>query len=400
MKIVVAHERYMRAGGEDEVFETETAMLESRGHEVIRFEEDNERIGEMSKILVAAGTTWNPAARREIGELVRRERPDLVHFHNTFPLLSPAVYHAVAAEGIPVVQTLHNFRLICPKAQLFREGEPCEDCVGRRVAWPGVLHACYRDSRVGTAAVAAMLATHRAIGTYSDTVTRYIVLTEFAKRKFVEGGLPAERLAVRPNFLAPDPGPGDHSGEHALFVGRLSEEKGIDDLLDAWDRLGERIPLHVIGEGPLSDRVAAAARSGGIVWHGRLKRQAVIGKMRDARFLVFPSRWYEGYPLVIVEAFATGMPVLASDLGAMRSMVSDRETGLRFRPGDPDALVRAVEWMLDHPAETNRMGERARATYLEHYTEERAYERLIEIYEEARASVAGSNRRPASASVR
>lgn len=381
MKVLAVHNRYQRAGGEDVVFEAEAELLESRGHEVVRWVEDNDRIqGAVARVSTALAAVWNPRSHATLRAMLRRERPDLVHFHNTFPLISPAAHHAAAAEGVPVVQTLHNFRLICPMAQLFRDGSVCEDCVGRRVAWPGVVHACYRGSRVGSAAVATMLALHKGIGTWSSKVDRFIALTEFARSRFVEGGLPADRIRVKPNFLDPDPGMGEGGGGFALFVGRLSPEKGIGTLMSAWERLGGRIPLVVVGEGPEEARLAQPPP--GVRWLGPLPRGAVLARMRQARLLVFPSEWYEGYPLVLVEAFAAGTPAVVSDLGAAATIVEEGQTGWRFRPGDPAHLAEVVERAWGRP-DLASIRRRARAEFEAKYTASTNYDRLIEIYGEA-----------------
>ncbi|MDX1622631.1 MAG: glycosyltransferase [Gemmatimonadota bacterium] len=382
MKALLVHERYIRPGGEDVVFEAEGELLESRGHTVVRFTEENRRIPEMSSLVAAGATVWNPTAARRIRSVVRRERPDVVHFHNTFPLISPAAYGAVRAEGVPVVQTLHNYRLVCPMARLFRDGASCEDCVGKSVPWPGVLHACYRDSRAASAAVSAMLAVHRALGTWRTRVDRYLVLSEFARELFAEGGLPPDRMVVHPNHVEPDPGLGPAGGEFALFVGRLDEEKGVDTLLAAWDRM-EGVPLRIVGDGPEAWRVEAAAdRNPAVEWTGRLPRAEVLDSMRSARMLIVPSKWYEGWPLVVLEAFAIGLPVVASDLGVMVEMVEEGRNGVRFRPGDPAALAKVVEELWGDDAALEAMRRHARAEYEARYTGDAGYRRLMGVYTE------------------
>lgn len=382
MKALLVHERYIRSGGEDVVFEAEGELLESRGHTVVRFTEDNSRIPEMSSLVAAGATVWNPAAARRLRSVVRRERPDVVHFHNTFPLISPAAYGAVRAEGVPVVQTLHNYRLVCPMARLFRDGAPCEDCVGKSFAWPGVLHACYRDSRAASAAASAMLAVHRGLGTWRTGVDRYLVLSEFARELLARGGLPADRMVVHPNHIEPDPGLGPAGGEFALFVGRLDEEKGVDTLVAAWDRL-EGVPLRIVGDGPEAWRVEGTSdRNPAVEWTGRLPRAEVLDSMRRARMLIVPSKWYEGWPLVVLEAFAIGLPVVASDLGVMVEMVEEGRNGVRFRSGDPAALAKAVEELWGDDAALEAMRRGARAEYEARYTGDAGYRRLMGVYVE------------------
>ncbi|HUP19955.1 MAG TPA: glycosyltransferase [Gemmatimonadota bacterium] len=383
MKVLVVHNRYVEPGGEDEVFEAETALLESRGHAVLRYEEDNDRIAEMGRLEVARRTLWSRESRRSLEDLLLRERPDVAHFHNTFPLVSPAAYWAAAAANVPVVQTLHNYRLMCANAQLFRDGGPCEECVGRLAPWPGILYGCYRGDRAASAVVAGMLGLHRALGTWARRVDRYLTLTRFARDKMVEGGFPAERIRVKPNFLPVDPGPGEGRGGYALYVGRLSPEKGIGTLVEAWERLDPPVPLQVVGQGSEAPAVEAlAARRPEVRMRGRLPRDEVAALMRDALVLVVPSRWYEGFPLVVVEALAAGLPVIASDLGSLTEVVRPGETGWRVPAGDPAALAAAVARAAADPTALIPMRRAAREDFKERYTAERGYTALMEIYRE------------------
>lgn len=378
------HNHYRQPGGEDQVFAAEGELLEARGHRVSRYVMHNDRAAKMSRAGLLRTTIWNGAVYRELRALIRRERPQVAHFHNTFPLISPAAYYAARAEGVPVVQTLHNYRLLCTNALFFREGRVCEDCLGRKATWPGVAHACYRESRTSSAAVAAMLASHRAAGTWSRAVDMYVALTGFARQKFVQGGLPAEKIATKPNFIEPDPGTGDGRGGYALFVGRLSREKGVETMLAAWERLRTRVPLKIVGDGPLAARVAeAAGRFREVAWLGRQPKDRVLDLMKEARALIFPSVWYEGFPMVIAEAYAVGLPVVASDLGSMSSLIDHGRTGLRFRPGDPEDLAVQIERISKRPEELAWMRREARAEFEANYTAERNYEMLLEIYQAA-----------------
>ncbi|WP_460361807.1 glycosyltransferase family 4 protein [Thermus antranikianii] len=366
-------------------------LLREKEHEVAEFTSRNHELEGMPPWRQGLVTLWNQGAYRRVREAIRQRRPDLVHVHNTFPLASPAVIHAAKAEGVPVVMTLHNYRLLCVNALFFREGRVCEDCLGR-LPWRGVVHGCYRDSRLASLGVASMLALHRALGTW-NLVDRFIALTEFARQKFVEGGLPAEKIVVKPNFVHPDPGPGEGKGGYALFVGRLSPEKGVRTLLRAWERL-KGIPLKIVGDGPLQAEMEDLVRGGGlegVEMLGRRPREEVLGLMREAGVLVFPSECYENFPMTVAEAFACGLPVVASRLGAMAGIVEDGRTGLHFRPGDPEDLAAKVEWLLDHPVELARMRREARAEYEAKYTAERNYQLLMEIY--GQALEAGHRRR-------
>lgn len=381
MKVMLVHNHYQEPGGEDRVFESESALLTSHGHDVVRYTAHNDTVQRHNGVRLALDTMWSRTAYREIRASLERERPQIVHVHNTLPLISPSVYYAAAAVGLPVVQTVHNYRLLCPKAQLLRDGRICEDCVGRRLPWPGVVHACYRGSRAATSAVALMLGLHWALGTWTRRVSRYIALTHFMRRKLIEGGLPAERIVVKPNFVTPDPGAGEHDGGYALFVGRLSPEKGLPTLLRAWAHVGDRLPLKIAGSGP-EDGLADGAAFG-VEWLSRVTHSEVLALMRRAYVLIVPSDWYEGFPAILAEACATALPAIASRLGAMAEIVEDGRTGLLFNPGDAGDLAAKVNWALDHPRELAEMRWRTRAEYETKYTAERNYELLLATYRDA-----------------
>ncbi len=382
MRVLLIHNHYLQPGGEDAVFEAEKALLERMGHEVIPFVEDNARFNRMNPLKAAQNAIWSREAQSKLRQLVRETKPDVAHSHNTFLMISPAAYYACREAGVPVVQTLHNYRLICPDALLMRDGRICEDCVGKTVPWPGVLHGCWRGSRAGTAVVAAMLTVHRLMKTWQEQVDLYIALTEFARRKFIEGGIPAEKIVVKPNFVAPDPGEGRHEGNYALFVGRLSPEKGVRTLLRAWKNL-KGVPLRIVGDGPLIEEVQDFVREEGfseVKVLGRQPREEVFRLMREARVLVFPSESYENFPVAIAEAFACGLPVVASRLGAMAEIVEHGRTGLLFEPGNPEDLAAKIARIWGHPKLLTEMGREARKEYERKYTAERNYNILMDIY--------------------
>jgi glycosyltransferase involved in cell wall biosynthesis len=386
MKILVAHNAYQHSGGEDAVFHNETELLRSVGHEIMEFRDDNHRIAEMSSVSLGAQTIWSEASRRKLRAALDEFRPDIVHFHNFFPLISPAAYYACHEAGIPVVQTLHNYRLLCPGGILYRDGHICEDCLPKCMKWPAVLHACYRGDRLATVTVAAMSAVHHSLGTWREKVTQFIALSEFSRRKFTEGGLPAEKIVVKPNFTSSDAGARDGAGEFALFVGRLSSEKGAECLLEAWVKGNRRIPLRIVGDGPLRpelEREKLVSGLDNVFFDGQLERTLVLKAMTQARFVVFPSNCYECFPLVIAEAYACGVPVIVPRLGAMAEIVEDGRTGLHFSSGDPEDLAARVAWAWSHAAEMEEMGRAARAEYEAKYTPERNYKILMEIYERA-----------------
>lgn len=396
MRVILAHNYYQQPGGEDQVFADERRLLQGAGHEVHSFTLHNDAVRSYSRIQLARATLWNRDAAAELGRLVSSVRADVVHFHNTFPLMSPAAYGAARAAGAAVVQTLHNYRLLCPGANFFRDGRTCEACLSKRFAWPGVVHACYRGSRAATAVAAAMLAVHRIRGTWRQDVDAYIALTQFARDKLIAGGLPPERIFVKPNFVDPAPQPGDGSGGYAVFVGRLSAEKGVANLLAAWRRLGGAVPLKIVGDGPLADQVRAAADSDrSLEWLGSQSLEKVQQLLGGAAFLVCASACYEGLPKTIVEAYASGTPVLAPRLGAMAEVVDHGRTGLHFEPGDPASLAAQANSLAGDASRRQSMRREARAEFEARYTASQNYNSLMNIYRCAAAPPADA--RPADA---
>jgi glycosyltransferase involved in cell wall biosynthesis len=382
MKILLVHNSYQLPGGEDQVFAQETELLRGRGHQVVLYQASNDQVKGQNPLVTVANTIWNQRAHGELRDLMQREKPDIVHVHNTFQVISPAIYYAANEVGIPVVQTLHNYRLLCPASTFFRDGKVCEDCLGKKIPWPGVLHSCYRNSKLASAAVAVMLATHNYKQTWSETVSAYIALTDFARNKFIEGGFPADKIFVKPNYLQTDPGPGDGNGNYALFVGRLTPEKGISTLLAAWRQIGTDLPLQIAGDGPLASEVEKASREmESVTWLKWLPREEILRRMKSASALILPSTWYEGFPMIISEAFAVGLPVITSNLGSMSSIVDHQRTGLHFEPGDAAALVDAVRWWAAHPAEAAFMRTEARLEYETKYTAEENYKQMMNIYD-------------------
>jgi len=384
------HNRYRQPGGEDRVFEQERALLAEAGHQTISYERSNHEIeaAGIGKLILIKNTIWASGTKRAFSEILKREKPDIVHVHNTFFVISPSIYSACREAGVPVVQTLHNFRLLCPAAEFAREGKVCEECVEHSV-WRGVRYGCYQGSRATTAAMATTLTFHRALGTWSGGIDRYIALSEFSRAKFIAGGLPAHKISIKPNFVSPDPGPGTGQRSYALFAGRLPRVKGVQTLLEAWEKLDGRIPLQIVGDGPERAQLEADARRRNlknVIFRGRLPNHETIAVMQNARFLVFPSEWYENFPVTIAEAFACGTPVVCSRLGAMPEIVSDGRTGLHFTAGDAEDLSRKAAYAWDHPDELSTMGQRARQEYLTKYTAQANYSQLMSIYENAIAS--------------
>ena len=389
MKVLIVHNSYQQPGGEDAVVAAEARLLRAHEHTVLWYKRHNDELndlGPLGTLAAGIGAVWSRNSVREVRGMIARDRPDVAHFHNTFPLISSAAYYACAEARVPVVQTLHNYRLLCPGANLQREGRVCEECIGRSLAWPGLLYGCYRGSRAATAAATFMLAAHRAMRTWAEKVDIYVALSEFARRKFVEGGLPAERVVVKPNFVEHDPGPKSGAGDYALYVGRLSAEKGLRVLLRAWELLGETISLKIAGDGPLTGEIASEIRTErlrGIELLGRVRHNEILSLMHGAAFLVLPSICYENFPLVIAEAFACGLPVIASRFGAMEEIIADGETGLGFELDDPNDLASKVQWAWTHRERLEHMGRLARGAFEKKYQATTNYEKLIRIYEMA-----------------
>jgi glycosyltransferase involved in cell wall biosynthesis len=388
MKIVLVHNTYQHPGGEDVVFRNECDLLKRAGHEVVEYQRSNHDVSHfvsIRQLALAKRTIWASDTRREFRQLLQREKPDIVHVHNTFVRVSPSIYWACRDAQVPVVQTLHNYRLLCPGATFFRDGKVCEECMEHGV-WRGVRYGCYRGSRPATAVAAAMLATHRFLGTWSRLIDCYVVPTEFGRRKFIEGGLPPAKLVVKPNFVDPDPGEGGLNRTYALFVGRLSQEKGLRTLLAAWERLRIEIPLHIIGDGPMEGELKEYVRQhglSGVCFRGSAARDQVMAAMKGAICLILPSESYEGMPMIAIEAFSCGTPVVGSRLGALESVLSNGRTGLHFTPLDAEDLARKAEWAWAHPEEIVEMGRQARREYEAKYTATRNYTMLLEIYQRA-----------------
>ena len=389
LRVVSVYNGYLNRGGEDEVFESEGKLLTEHGCDVrLVTTQTQAPKNTCQKIELAIDCVWSRHWHKNFRSLLKRDRPDIVHVHNVFPVMSPAVYYACQEADVPVVQTLHNYRLLCPASTFYRDGRVCEECV-QHTLWQGVKHGCYQGSRIGTGAIAVMLQVHRDKSTWTQKIDRYIALSEFARNKFIEGGLPAEKVRVKPNFVDPDPGEASRTREYATFVGRLVSWKGTGTLLSAWKSFCGSIPLVIVGDGPDRVEIEAQVSQGllpAVTYMGRLPRERTLATMKRARFLVFPSEWYEGFPMTIAEAFACSVPVICSSLGSMQEIVTDGRTGLHFRAGDAEDLAAKIRWAWNHPEEMEIMGRQARAEYEAKYTARCNYEMLIDIYHDAIAS--------------
>ena len=395
MRILLVHNYYRSAApsGENTVFEAERDLLRSRGHEVAEFTRRSDELlwlGPMGAVKGALVTPYNPLAVRRLRRAIARHRPEVVHVHNTFPLLSPAIFRAARGTGAATVLTLHNYRTVCAAAIPMREGKTCTLCLDRRSVRPALRYGCYRGSRLATAPLAASIALHQALGTWERDVDAFIALTAFQRDELVRAGMPGGKIRVKPHFYAdpPEPLPWAEREARVVFVGRLGEEKGLRHLVEAWRLWGDQAPrLEVIGEGPERPALESALREGGLEGRVRLRGQLPFaqtqGLVARSRLLVLPSICFEGFPMVIREAYALGVPVAASRLGSMAELVEEGRSGTRFEAGDPRFLLEAVRAAWEAPEKLEAMGRGARRLFGERYTAEVNHAMLMDIYQEA-----------------
>ncbi len=390
MNILTVHNAYQQRGGEDAVVDSEVALLRANGHSVTEYRRHNDELRDVSSahervksnVETVINTLWSQRTTREVSALLDQVQPDIVHVHNTFPLISPSLHACVARAGVPLVQTLHNFRLACPQAMFLRDGRVCEDCLGK-VPWRAVAHACYRGSRPQSAVVVGMLQLHRSLGTWQRHVARFLALSEFSRNKLVQTGLPAERISVLGQFVddpwvgAP-PSPAPRSG--LLYVGRLAPEKGLGVLAQAVAIARQTRPdlgVDIIGTGPEQDRLQNQA---GLRWRGAQTPQQVMQALQTARALVLPSLSFENFPRTLVEAFACGTPVITSQLGALAELVVHDHTGWQVPPSDAAALAQRLTWVDENASAAASCGAQARAHYLDHHTPRLHHAALLGVY--------------------
>lgn len=388
MRILLVHNAY-RSGapsGENAVFINERSLLERHGHEVAvyeRFNDDIDESGLIKKVRLALAGAWSHESYTDISRTIVEFKPDIAHFHNTFPLISPSAYGACQDHDVPVVQTLHNYRLICPGALLQRDGKPCEDCLGTSLL-PALMHRCYRGSLSATGALVWMLVRNRWHKTYETLVNRYIALTEFSASRLIAGGLPDDRIMIKPNFIPKPPEAGHGDGDYAAYIGRLSSEKGIRTLLEAWGDMGD-FPLKIVGSGELQDELIKLAREKKlpVEFLGLKSREEVLEIIGKAKFIVIPSEWYEGFPMVALEAYASGTPIVASRIGSLTEIVKDGHTGLTFTAADAADLSEKLTSLLRNPDLLKKYRRNARTLFDVEFNEDRNYEILMEIYRRA-----------------
>ncbi len=383
----------MSPSGEDTVFNNEAKLLRRHGIEVVTYEKNNDAIGlAHNKIKTAIDTVWSRETYGQLKGIIRSERPDIAHFHNIWYVISPSAYYACRESGVPIVQTVHNFRMFCANGLLMRNGRTCEECVGR-MPWKALFHGCYNGSRVRSFPIAMTEMVHKMIRTWTEKVDAFIALTEFGRKKLVECGLPEDKIFVKPNFLLNPPPYSGTYDNRIVFVGRLSAEKGVSVLIDALKRLGSShlrnlnsFSCTIVGDGALRKRVEERVCSEGIRdvrIAGRKNFAHSMEILGKAEFMVMPTICYEMFPLTTIEAFACGKAVVASRIGALKEILEDGRTGLLFEPGNADDLAAKMKWMVENKDACIEMGRRARAEFEAKYTAEKNFGMLMGIYERA-----------------
>ncbi len=391
MKVLILHNSYQLHGGEDGVVAAEAQLLAEAGHQVTVDITSNDSVsGVLRKARVALEAHGSRDSAKRVHDLVRQVQPDVVHVHNFFPLLSPSIHQAASSAGAAVVQTLHNYRLLCANGTFLRNGQVCEKCTDGGRLW-GIYHGCYRNSVVGSAAVASMQAATLGSSHWLDSVHRFIALSEFGRSKFIGAGVPEDRIVVKPNF-APMPSPSDEGNPRsgAVYVGRLSVEKGVDTLVTAWRHFPELL-LTIVGDGPERERLQSMAPSN-VLFTGARPHPEALALMSSASILVVPSRCYEGFPVVVAEAFSLGLPVLAASIGALAEIVQPGRSGAHFAPGDPDSLVRALQDLVGTRASLVQLSAGARDSYETLYSPATNLRQLERIYDDAVDSSRGRAR--------
>ena len=387
MKILIVHCYYRSSApsGEDAVAENEIDLLKQRGHDVITYKKYNDDLDDSSlfkKLSIAINTIWSRSTYKELTAILNSERPDIVHFHSIFPQISPSAYKACYDADIPAIHTLHNYRQICPGALLQREEKVCELCLHGSI-FNSLRYKCYRNSLLATGTLAATIVFNRFIGTYNKYVSKYIALTQFSASRMSLGGVEENLLVVKPNFLPSSPKPGNGTGSYAVYVGRLSQEKGVRTLIKAW--AGIDMKLKIIGDGPLRNELTKLSEKElqNIEFCGYLDRKTILEIVSDAAFQLVPSEWYEGFPMVLLEAFSCGTPVIGSDIGSIGEIVVNGETGLKFEPGNPEALKDAVLSLLSDSENLKQLRKSTRKAFDQKYSKNISYDILMDIYNKA-----------------
>lgn len=391
MRILIVHNFYGSSSpsGENVVFELESKLLQKNGHTVSEFCRHSDEIrnrGLKGVIHGALTTPWNELSRQSFERAIQRYEPHIIHVHNVFPLISPAVFHAKRNQSA-VVLTLHNYRIFCPAAIPTRNGMICTECIDRKTILPSLMHRCYRKSLFATIPLAISVALHNKINTWRNLVDAFIVFTEFQKEFVIKAGLPKEKVFVKPNYFPGTPAlvPWSERDDSVVFAGRVSAEKGICDLIDAWEMWGAAAPrLKIVGDGPLADELKYRTKSSDrIIWCGARTLTETCEIISRSKLLLLPSRWFEGFPMVIREAFAFGTPIGVSDIGPLHSLVVPAGAGFSFFPSNSNDLFEKVKKHWDSNGELEERSRSSRLQFETIYNEDANYKNLMNIYENA-----------------
>lgn len=398
-KVLLVHNYYRHQGGEDEVFTTEKRLLENYGNEVITYIESNAKVLQMGKFHIFVRSIWSYQTYKRITKLIQEFHPDVVHIHNIFFMISPSIYFACQRNNVPVVQSLHNPRLICPAASLQLKGKICERCIHKKFAWPGIINRCYHNSFFETFAIAFMIWFHYVLNTWNNRIDRYIVFTNFYFSEFNKSQIKTEGFTIKPHFVFPDPGQKkSKTGEYALFIGRLDYEKGIFVLLDAIKKT-PLVQYYIRGNGQNVGKVMDFLIQNNLLDRVKIinavPREELFYLIKNSKFLVWPSLgYYETFGLVAIEAFACGIPVIAPDIGVPSEIVIDHKTGLQFKSGNSSDLAAKINWAWNNPDVMCEMGLNAREEYEMKFTAEKNYTQLIEIYQKVIERNKSKNKKP------
>jgi glycosyltransferase involved in cell wall biosynthesis len=384
MKVLAIHNYYQQRGGEDQCFEDEVNVLKENGHEVLEHSVHNDTIHSTGKIGVAINTLWSRSAYRNVTDAAKAFKPDVVHVMNTFPLLSQSIFYATRKLRIPTIAEVANYRAACAGGVLLRDGKVCELCVGKVLPIAAVKHRCYRGSFSGSAVVATNIALHRMLKTWHRTVDMVMCPSVIASQKLIQAGLPEHKIRVKANALNSDPGLGDGPRGYMVFVGRLSPEKGLHTMVEAWQQDASLPPLKVIGQGPLAEFIAEASKRDPRIEHlGHMPLDELLNVVGRANALIMPSVWYETFGRTTIEAYAKGTPVIGTKIGGTAELIEEGKTGWLFSPGDATELASKVRLSME--ASTELLASMRRSTrqkFLSGYTKEQNYERLMQLYEE------------------
>lgn len=386
MKILIVHNHYLQKGGEDTVAQSEFNLLKDFGHDVRYYERSNREIENSSlleRLRFLLNMRWSRRSYNDMRKILREFRPDVVHFHNIFLVLTPSVYSACKDEGIPVVQSLHNFRLICPNGLFLRDNQICEECAKAKSFWKSILYGCYKKSRLFTAALAGILYHHWTKGTWINMVDVYIMATDFGRQKYSNFGIPNDKIMVKPNIVYPNLFGQKKDEGYALYVGRLSKEKGVEVLLKAWKAI-EGFQLKIMGDGPQFDELKSYAdnqKIANVEFLGFVSSKEYLRYMQGASFVIIPSVCYENFPCVVSEALACGIPILASNLGGMPEIIKDRKTGILFKAGDIDDLVGKIKSVIHSEDNLREVRLNVLKEYEKKYSPEENYKILMTVYD-------------------